>query len=71
MAEQVGRDDPLLCGERVDQVVPVAVRAQQAMNQRDSGPLTCVDIVQVAAVQCCGHRGARVWHRHLLKLLDE
>jgi hypothetical protein len=70
MAEQVGRDDSSLGGELTDQVGPAQVRAQQAVDEDDGGAVTRVDVVEVAAMQCCGRAGERFRHEpYLLKLL--
>ena len=60
MAEQIRCDDAALDGEGVDEVVPVAVRAEQAVDERDRRALTRVDVVEVASVERRGHAGERV-----------
>ena len=53
VAEEVGDDDPVGVVEPVDEVAPVAVRAEQAVDEEDRLTGAAVDVGQGVAVQRC------------------
>ena len=61
VAEQVGHDHPVGIVQPVDQVCPVAVRAEETVDEEDRGSAPTVDVRQDLAVQ---RRGVGARHAH-------
>ena len=66
VAEQVGHDQPVVLVEPVDEVGPLLLRAEEAVDEEQRRPRAAVGVGERVAVQGDGALGGRRAHGELL-----